>query len=240
MNCKGEMLGNTCYETKWTYPEDECGPDTKDLDFTNKKDLYYLNGNCQNRSISYFTNLCVSAKIKKMNEDEITLWWKGRQACSTVQCTVTIDDEVVEVLYNEEQLEVKGNKRDWSKPKTFSFQSCFSKKEGVGVLKILGRNSAVTNHCETGGMILICKADDDFNPWHNFVSDDVNWQVEEGESICLDNSRDKGFLNSDIEFIIEALDDGANKIWAQRGEITFIGSPSKFEISISFHYFLTF
>ena len=237
MNCKGEMLGNTCYETKWTYPEDECGPDTKDLDFTNKKDLYYLNGNCQNRSISYFTNLCVSAKIKKMNEDEITLWWKGRQACSTVQCTVTIDDEVVEVLYNEEQLEVKGNKRDWSKPKTFSFQSCFSKKEGVGVLKILGRNSAVTNHCETGGMILICKADDDFNPWHNFVSDDVNWQVEEGESICLDNSRDKGFLNSDIEFIIEALDDGANKIWAQRGEITFIGSPSKFEISISFHYF---
>ena len=88
--------------------------------------------------------------MKNMNQDEITLWWKGRQACSTVQCTVTIDDEVVEVLYNDEKLEVKGDKGDWSKPKTFSFQSCFSNAEDIGVLKILGRNSDETNHCETG------------------------------------------------------------------------------------------
>ena len=168
--------------------------------------------------------------MRNMNQDEITLWWKGRQACSTVQCTVTIDDEVVEVLYNEEKLEVKGDKGDWSKPKTFSFESCFSNAEDIGVLKILGRNSDETNHCETGGMILICKAEDDFNPWHNFVSDDVNWHVE-GESICLDNSRDKGFLKPDTKFIIEALADGANKIWAPRREIAFIGSPSKCDIN---------
>ena len=82
-----------------------------------------------------------------------------------------------------------------------------------------------TNHCETGGMILICKADDTINPWHNFVSDDVNWKVDDG-SICLDNSRDKGFLKPDIEFINEALAEGANRIWASKGEVTFIGSPS--------------
>ena len=44
MNCKGEMLGSTCYETKLTYAEEVCGSDTVEIDFTNQKDLYYLKG----------------------------------------------------------------------------------------------------------------------------------------------------------------------------------------------------
>lgn len=67
MSCKGEMLGNTCYETKLTYPEDECGPDTQDLDFTNKKDLYYLNGNSlfQNISILNFHKFYIFSQNEK-------------------------------------------------------------------------------------------------------------------------------------------------------------------------------
>ena len=166
------------------------------------------------------------AKMRNLNEDQISLWWKGR-SCSMVNCTMTIDDAVTTVLYNGEELTVEGNKWDWSQPKTFSFESCYSNKNGVGSLTINGRNSdpEPTNHCDTGGMILICKAADHHNPWHNFVSDDLNWQVED-ETICLDNSRDRGFLKSNTPFINEALTEGANKIWAPSGEVTFVGSPS--------------
>ena len=80
-------------------------------------------------------------------------------------------------------------------------------------------------HCEGGGLILHCISQDETSPWHDFVSDDTNWVDENNQAPeCADTSG--GFLDRGLSFVNEMLAKGAKKIWANRKEITFTGSPS--------------
>ena len=71
--------------------------------------------------------------------------------------------------------------------------------------------------------MLMCTASSTSSPWHNFVSDEVNWVDETNETPCANTSG--GFLASDVPFVQNMLTAGAKKIWAARKEVTLTGTP---------------
>ena len=69
-----------------------------------------------------------------------------------------------------------------------------------------------------------CSASHQNSPWHNFVSDEFNWIVDNGDIPC---QNDKNFpqVGADIPFIASLNSIGAKKIWNNEKTATLLGSP---------------
>ena len=91
----------------------------------------------------------------------------------SVTCTFTVDNEPLEVYYNDRPLYVfTQNLKAWTHKKTISFEP---EGYGYGQLKIKGvdynSEGPGEDHCTWGGLVLLCVSRDGQGPWHNFKSD---------------------------------------------------------------------
>ena len=143
--------------------------------------------------------------------------YQSLTGCALVQCSLTVDDVVKEVHYNQDKLAVVGDLNDWRKEKTISFESCDQNEPGT--LTVRGKDYNMFFNCNKGGLLLHCTASDETSPWHNFKSDAEHWTVENGE-LCQ-----KDFEGWLPPFINNLEQLGAKKIWAAKREVTLIGSP---------------
>ena len=75
---------------------------------------------------------------------------------------------------------------------------------------------------------MICKADDETSPWHNFVTDDTNWVNSEDDTAPC--SEQNGFIPAastrGIAFITDMINAGAKKIWSDTASVSLVGKPS--------------
>ena len=140
---------------------------------------------------------------------------------------MTIDNTVSTISYDGTEVEVAGSLTQWKMEKTFTFESC--DRMNPGSLTVDGIDLESGNNCQTGGMIMHCICDDDnFNPWHNFVSNTVNWKLADGSTPCTSDANFiKAARNQNIQFIQDMLAVGAKSIWANSPEASLVGTPSK-------------
>ena len=147
---------------------------------------------------------------------------------ATVECSLTVDDRVVKVLYNDQELEVQGGKLDrWQAMKTITFESCDSWNPGQ--LSIKGEDVNKKLNCVFGGLMLHCTASDTNSPWHNFKSDNIHWTDENGKKPCQNNV---GIYSLPQPTCSKLREKGAKKIWAPRQTVTLIGTPPESGIDI--------
>ena len=148
---------------------------------------------------------------------------------ATVECSLTVDDRVVKVLYNDQELEVQGGQLyKWQAEKTITFESCDSWNPGQ--LSIKGEDVNKKLNCVFGGLMLHCTASDTNSPWHNFKSDNVHWTDENGEKPCQNNDGIYSLYHPTSKKLREK---GAKKIWAPRQTVTLIGTPPESGIDIT-------
>ena len=128
-----------------------------------------------------------------------------------VNCKMTLDNEVKQILYNDIPLNVYGDLKNWGRTKTFSYV----KKAGAE-LKIIGENTQHNWHgprmgCSWAGLLLEC--DDgltsNVNNWKAFGSDSPYASPTKNDysTPCLSIS----------PFHIPMTSD-AQKIWPSNGE----------------------
>ena len=98
--------------------------------------------------------------------------------------------------------------------------------DNPGTIEIKGKRWSSNSNCEWGGLLLHCTANDTSSPWHNFVSDDINWKDNYGKTPCVD---DGGMMESEFNIIKYLKSVGAKKIWANRRRVTLIGTPKRAE-----------
>ena len=139
---------------------------------------------------------------------------------ATVDCSLTVDDHVVEVLYNKEKLKVEGQLDNWQKEKTIRFESCDRRNPGQLIIKGEDRNQE--QHCIWGGLMLHCTASDANSPWHNFKSELEHWKDENGQKPC---QNDGGIYSHNNPVSEKFRKNGAKKIWAPRKKVTLTGTP---------------
>ena len=155
-----------------------------------------------------------------------------------VDCSLTVDNEVVEIFYNNTKLTVKGDLNDWRKEKTITFENCDGRYPGK--LTIKGKDLETGNqNCVTAGLLLHCVASDKTSPWHNFVSAQDHWKDSKGEKPCQNNG---GMYSLDFSVTTKLKTLGAKKIWAPRQQVKLIGEPEGmyFRTHFSELYMLTF
>ena len=141
-----------------------------------------------------------------------------------VNCSLTVDNELLSVSLNDQQLTVHGDHQNIRNVKTFSFNSCKS-----GSLIVKGRDQNDENHCAMARLILHCTASDIRNPWHNFVSGKSHWKASHGQTVC---ARGGGILNYDMPLMNNVKELGGKKIWAEDTKtVTLIGTPSSIWIN---------
>ena len=142
-----------------------------------------------------------------------------------VRCTLTVDNVVDSVSHNGALLQVIGTLDDWKMEKSFTFTSCDNSNPGSIVIN--GTDSNPDNHCQWGGLLMVCTADDTTSPWHNFVTDDTNWVNNEDDTPPC--SEQTGFIpaasNQGITFIADMVDAGAKKIWVESPTVSLKGTP---------------
>ena len=141
-----------------------------------------------------------------------------------VECKLTIDNVIESVLYNGEVLEVSGPLSTWEVANSFGFKSC--DRQNPGSLIINGSDYESGNNCYSGGFIMHCTASDPLSPWNNFVSDRTHWRVNGDLPFC---SKGAGWLAQggresypSVEYFYGK---GAEEIWINAKEASFIGSP---------------
>ena len=136
-----------------------------------------------------------------------------------VTCSFTIDDKVSSATFNEVELEIDGNLNAWNFVKTVMFGAS---NEEPGTLVISGRDNQKAGNCNSGGLILHCVAEDESSPWHDFVSENSNfWIDDNNEPPCERDSG--GYLDGNRQFISDMLAKGAKSIWANRPEVSLTG-----------------
>ena len=139
-----------------------------------------------------------------------------------VTCSFTIDDKVTSAIYNGVELTIDGNLNALFQVKTISFGAA---NEDPGTLVISGKDNNNHNNCNAGGLILHCIAEDESNPWHDFVSANSNfWIDDHDEPPCERDSG--GYLDTGRQFIDDMLSKGAKSIWANRQEVSLTGKQS--------------
>ena len=138
---------------------------------------------------------------------------------------MTIDDIVDSVSYNGDVLDVQGVLDNWRMEKTFNFITCDNNNPGD--LVINGTDSNPNNWCSNGGMILMCTANDTTSPWHEFASNDKDWVNNVDNSTLCTN--EDGFIpaarRQNIGFIVDMVNNGASKIWADSRTVSLRGTP---------------
>jgi len=155
---------------------------------------------------------------------------EGAERIPPVTCNFTVDNEVLEVLYNDKPLNVTGgNPKYWHQEKTVTFEP---EGDGYGELKVKGLDlnsgGPGEEHCTWGGLVMVCKSSDGQGPWHNFKSDLTHWRSID-YLLCTSEG---GITNStwhlaqaENNFLERLVNDGATKIWVDAAETTLIGSP---------------
>ena len=73
--------------------------------------------------------------------------------------------------------------------------------------------------------MLLCTAIRTSSPWHNFVSDENNWVVGNGETPCINNGGIYPHA-SNKDFMAKMLSNGAKNIFTNTKNAIFEGSPS--------------
>ena len=81
------------------------------------------------------------------------------------------------------------------------------------------------DQCFSGGMLLHCTANNENNPWHNFVSDHSHWKVDVDKPFCEPNRWYYNSGRSQHPFLAQLFEAGAKDIWVDAKEVTFTGSP---------------
>ena len=142
--------------------------------------------------------------------------------CVQVKCSLTLDNEVQEIKFNDEVLVVEGQLNDWSQKKSIAFKSCDIDNPGKLVIK--GRDWNTNNNCKMGGLLLHCSASDTTNPWHNFKSGIENWKDENGDDPCQNDLLFPAYGRT-YPFIQDLNTLGAKKIWAPRQNVVLTGTP---------------
>ena len=144
-----------------------------------------------------------------------------------MECKLTVDNEIRYVKYNNITLDINGDQSTWTSEKSISFEAV---NDDPGTLEIKGFNQENTN-CQSGGMLIHCISNDTSSPWHNFVSDDVNWEDENNNvPIYCQNGMMKWGSSHDIIKFFKSV--GAKAIWANRQTVTFSGTPKRVEKGI--------
>jgi len=138
-----------------------------------------------------------------------------------VKCTLTIDNQIDSVAYNDIRLDVTGDPHSHFSENSITFESCH--RLNPGELTISGTDMNVEKFCYWGGLILHCIADDESNPWHNFVSDQDRWRVNDGSRPCADPT--SWLMNRTSSWMIDMYNAGAKSIWANAQQVTLIGKP---------------
>ena len=140
-----------------------------------------------------------------------------------MKCVFTVDNVVNFVAYNNNPLAIIGNVNIWEEKKEISFESCY--EDSPGTLTIKGTDENNSDHCRWAGLLLHCNASPNSSPWHNFVSDETNWNDENGNTPC---QNDEIFpqQGAGIPFIDFLNQNGAKKIWTTEKIATLIGSPT--------------
>ena len=139
---------------------------------------------------------------------------------------MTIDNTVTSISYGGNEVTVTGTLTAWKQEKTFTFSTC--DRSNPGSLTVVGVDLDSGNSCQTGGMVMHCTCDDDtFNPWHNFVSNTVDWKQADGSAVCTSESNFiQAAIRQNVGFITDMLAVGAKSIWADSSEATLVGTPS--------------
>ena len=140
---------------------------------------------------------------------------------------MTIDNTVDSVSYNGYLLQVEGDVEDWEIEKTFKFSSCYNNNPGE--LIINGTDHDKSNHCLNGGMMLLCTAQDQSSPWHNFASDLDNWVDNVNNSTLCSDEGSGSMVNIGLENKVKIIEDlhnkGAKKIWSDNKVASLRGTP---------------
>ena len=139
-----------------------------------------------------------------------------------VKCTLTIDNRIDSVYYNDVRLDVTGNTGDHSSENSITFKSC-PILLNPGELTITGTDFAGQKNCHWGGLVLHCIAEDESNPWHNFVTDQDRWKVNDGSRPCADPT--SWLMNRTSSWMVDMYNAGAKSIWANAQQVTLIGKP---------------
>ena len=139
-----------------------------------------------------------------------------------MQCHLTVDDVIHYVKYNDEILTIFGNISVVSSIKSITFESY---NDDPGNLEIKGQDKWPSGYpdCESGGLLLHCRANDTMSPWHNFKSDNSSDWLDEFNSTPCKSS--KGMLNAASYFAYFFKNLNVKKIWADRKTVTLIASP---------------
>ena len=148
-----------------------------------------------------------------------------------VTCNFTVDNEVLEVYYNNKSLVPTGHLNMWQDEKTVTF---VPEDDGYGEIKLKGVDHGflgqpgIDDHCTWGGLVMLCKSSNGKGPWHDFKSDIRYWRSEDQYELC---ESDGGIVSDFLlamandNFLRPLVEAGANKIWTSHKENTLIGSP---------------
>ena len=169
----------------------------------------------------------VDKGAKKIWADKVNVTLKGTPQFCSVKCSLTIDNIVNSVSYNDINLMIEGGDlTNWQEEKTVEFSSCDNTDPGF--LVVNGTESDdVGPFCNKAGMILHCIAEDTDSPWHNFVSDGTNWSSHDAMEVCvLDNAAFVvGGQNQGRQWLIDMVDAGAKAIWVDAKAVSLVGTP---------------
>ena len=147
---------------------------------------------------------------------------------SSVTCSLTIDNIVNSVCYGEICLELEGDLFKWESKKTVEFYSCDNANPGSLVVNGTEADD-YGPFCTKSGLLLHCTAEDTTSPWHNFVSDGINWSSNDGEPICVPNPAEfvvagQGYYQ--LQWMKDMVNAGAKAIWVEAKEVSLVGTPS--------------
>ena len=150
---------------------------------------------------------------------------------SSVTCTLTISDLYFDhhsVCYGEICLEVEGDLFAWAtdgrSKKTVEFYSCDNANPGSLVVNGT-KPYDYSPFCTKTGLLLHCTAEDTTSPWHNFVSDGINWSSNDGKPICVSNPAEFIVVGQGLQWLRDLVEAGAKDIWVEAKEVSLVGTP---------------
>ena len=143
---------------------------------------------------------------------------------SSVTCSLTIDNIVNSVCYGEICLELEGDLFSFISKKTVEFYSCDNANPGSLVVNGT-KPYDYSPFCTKTGLLLHCTAEDTTSPWHNFVSDGINWSSNDGKPICVSNPAEFIVNGQELQWLRDLVEAGAKDIWVEAKEVSLVGTP---------------
>ena len=133
-------------------------------------------------------------------------------------------------------MNISGNTDKWDEEKEIYFEYSQDSKPGQLRIKGTDKNNINLNghdHCYWAGLLLHCTASQITSPWHNFVSDTINWIIDSDDfpfSTPCQNDLILSKTGENITFISDLNSSGAKKIWSLEKTTTLVGTPPVLQI----------